>query len=299
MLDFAPAPLQEIALPLLVAADVRVFVKREDLVHPQLQGNKWRKLKYHISAMRNDNQNTILTYGGAFSNHIYATAAAAQLLDFQAIGVIRGERTEPLNATLQFAETNGMLLHFVSRSDYRLRGTPEFTIALRQQLGDFYELPEGGSGDCAVQGVAELADELLLDLPDADFVAVAAGTGATAAGLAVGFGGRAKVLAFSVLKGGDFLTADIRNFIAQHNKKNAITSAIASDFDLFTDYHFGGYAKQNAVLRDFIIDFSTKTSIPIEHVYTAKMFYGLFDLVEHGYFPKGTKIIAVHTGGLR
>jgi 1-aminocyclopropane-1-carboxylate deaminase len=274
-------------------------VKREDLLHPQLQGNKWRKLKYnmaHFEANRAAFEGKILTFGGAHSNHIYATAAAGKLFGAQTIGVIRGERVEPLNPTLAYAEQSGMHLHFVSRTDYRLRGTAEMSASLHEQFGAFFEVPEGGSNVRALQGVAELAQEL----PDCDYVAVAAGTGATAAGLVLGgqvFDKKYETLVFSVLKGGDFLNKDIQDFITKNDF--APSKHESADYHLFTEYHGGGYAKNSTALQNFMHDFTQKTNIPIEHVYTGKLFWALFDLIEKDYFPPKTNIIAIHTGGLR
>jgi 1-aminocyclopropane-1-carboxylate deaminase len=224
MLHFPPSPLQALTHDLLTAKQITLSVKREDLLHPQLQGNKWRKLKYNIAYfLENKTQfgGKILTFGGAHSNHIYATAAAGKLLGIATIGVIRGERIEPLNATLAFAEQNGMHLHFCTRTDYRLRGTPEFSAILQQKFGAFYEIPEGGSNALAVQGVMELAQEL----PACDYVALAAGTGATAAGVLLGAKSHEisyKTLAFSVLKGGDFLKNDAFDFAKNHFFENKV-----------------------------------------------------------------------------
>jgi 1-aminocyclopropane-1-carboxylate deaminase len=304
--NFPPSPVQIITHPLLTEKQITLSVKRDDLLHPQLQGNKWRKLEYNIAYFienRNDFANTILTFGGAHSNHIYATAAAGKYFGIKTIGVIRGERTEPLNATLAFAEESGMHLHYIDRSTYRQRGTTELSAFLQQKFGAFYEIPEGGSNDFAVQGVAELAR----DLPECDCVAVAAGTGATAAGLVLGatlYAKNYRTLAFSALKGGGFLRTDIQNFVENATQKlpnfdeNSKTD-FNEKFELFTEFHAGGYAKTNDDLRNFIADFIEKTNIPIEFVYTGKLFYGLFALIANDYFTPKTNIIAIHTGGLR
>ena len=330
MINFPASPLHPLAHPLLTEKQITLSVKREDLVHPQLQGNKWRKLKYNIAYFLEHKKQygaTILTFGGAHSNHIYATAAAGKLLGIATIGVIRGERIEPLNATLAFAEQNGMYLHFITRADYRLRATAALSNILHQKFGAFYEIPEGGSNGLAVQGVAEWADEL----PECDYVALAAGTGATAAGLLLGAKQHTvayKTLAFSVLKGGDFLKNDIFDFAKkaaladdtsvfkkeniffenkntlfakniEGNTENDFDAYFDTNFHLFTEYHGGGYAKNSLGLQNFITNFIEITNIRIEHVYTAKLFYGLFDLIEKDYFLPQTNIIAIHTGGLR
>jgi 1-aminocyclopropane-1-carboxylate deaminase/D-cysteine desulfhydrase-like pyridoxal-dependent ACC family enzyme len=306
MLTFAQSPLTEIKHRILENSSIQLFLKREELLHPHLQGNKWRKLKYNLEAAKNEKHDTLLTFGGAHSNHIYATAAAGRLFGFKTIGIIRGERIEPLNKslnqTLEFAEQNGMLLQYISRSDYRLKSTEAFENQLLEKFGPCYILPEGGSNALALQGVAELADEL----PDGcDFLAVACGTGATAAGLCLGahlYQKKYQLLPFSVLKNGEFLNQEINHFLTEYSTfttKNQRLNPKNAVFDLQTAYHFGGYAKNKPALQTFIDEWHHETAIRIEHVYTAKMLYGLFDLIKKDYFPKGAKIIAIHTGGLR
>jgi 1-aminocyclopropane-1-carboxylate deaminase len=299
---FQQSALTEITHNSLSCYDVHLFLKREECLHPYLQGNKWRKLKYNIAAATAEQQDTLLTFGGAHSNHIYATAAAGTLFGFKTIGIIRGERTTPLNETLRFAEENGMQLHYISRTDYREKHTPAFELALKAQFGRFYLLPEGGSNAYALEGVAELANEL----PDnTDFVAVASGTGATAAGLLLGahlYQKKYTLLPFAVLKNGGFLASDIGNFLTEYSRLKQVSTDFLekkTPILLQTAYHFGGYAKKNKDLHLFINEWHTQTAIPIEHVYTAKMLYGVFDLIKKNYFPKGANIVAIHTGGLR
>jgi 1-aminocyclopropane-1-carboxylate deaminase len=296
----ATPPIQTVQHPTLAAAAVQLLIVREDLVHPYLQGNKWRKLQYNLQEMLQIKAlRTILTYGGAHSNHIYATAAAGRILNLRTIGIIRGERTEPLNVTLAFAEKCGMHLHFVSRTAYREKNTPEFAAQMRDLFGDAYIIPEGGSNVLAVRGVAAMIDAL----PDCDYLAVACGTGATAAGLLVGRGLRQKkmdVLAFAVLKGGDFLATDIVNFCKGYDAEfGESRTTETAPLQLITAYHFGGYAKTKPELLAFCADFMARTGISIEPVYTGKMLFGLFDKIKNGDFAAGSTIVAVHTGGLR
>ncbi len=306
MLSFPSSPIQKIEHRALDNTGIQLFIKREELLHPQLQGNKWRKLKYNIEAARLQKHDTLLTFGGAHSNHIYATAAAGHILGFKTIGIIRGERVEPLNETLDFAEKNDMKLHFISRNEYRLKNTSDFLDNLKIKFGDFYAIPEGGSNEYALQGVAELAGELP---DDCDFVALACGTGATAAGLIQGrnfYKKKYKTLAFSALKNGGFLENDILGFLKMNkNIENENSQNVGFEyfknyqFELFKNYHFGGYAKKTPELQNFIADWHAQTNIKIEHVYTAKMLCGVFDLIAQNYFPQGAKIVAIHTGGLR
>ena len=174
------SPIQEIKDNLLESKRIQLFIKRDDLIHPLVSGNKWRKLKYNLLAAKEAEQSTILTFGGAFSNHIYATAAAGKVFGFKTIGIIRGEKITPLNPTLAFAEQSGMELHFITRSDYRKKDRPDFQQTLRQQFGDFYLVPEGGTNTLAMKGCAELVEEVARQLPELpDYWCAACGTGGT------------------------------------------------------------------------------------------------------------------------
>jgi 1-aminocyclopropane-1-carboxylate deaminase/D-cysteine desulfhydrase-like pyridoxal-dependent ACC family enzyme len=281
-----PTPLQLITNDLLQLKKINLYIKREDLNHPTIQGNKFRKLKYNLVAAKAEGKTTLLTFGGAFSNHIYAVAAAGKAFDFQTIGVIRGERIEPLNPTLAFAEANGMMLHFVTRSAYRNKYDADFTNNLKRQFGDFYLVPEGGSNTLAVKGCAEIMDEIDLGF---DVICSAVGTGGTLAGLILGTKGRGAVLGFPALKGGDFLKKEVEALLKSESK----------NWQLMTDYHFGGYAKFKPELIDFMNDFKKQFGIQLEPIYTGKMLFGIFDLIKNDFFKPNTTIIAIHTGGLQ
>ncbi|MCE7061010.1 1-aminocyclopropane-1-carboxylate deaminase/D-cysteine desulfhydrase [Dyadobacter sp. CY343] len=289
LLPSPPTPLQELHDHLFEKAAVRLFVKRDDLIHPEVSGNKWRKLKYVLQDVLVCEKDTVLTFGGAYSNHLYALAAAGKELGLKTIGIVRGEKPEEESATLQFCRQKGMELHFVSREEYRLRDSAEYLSALESRFGAPYIVPEGGTTTLALPGVAELVAEVEEQLPTvAVYYCVAAGTGGTAAGL---LSAGADVVAFSALKGGDFLKADILDLTREIAKTGTL--------DLQTGYHFGGYAKYNAELLGFIADFKARFGIQLEQVYTGKMFYGLFDMIRKGHFSEGSTIVAVHTGGLQ
>jgi 1-aminocyclopropane-1-carboxylate deaminase len=290
MIQVNPAPVQEINDELLTAFGVKLFVKREDLIHPFVSGNKWRKLKYNLVEARKTGFNTLLTFGGAFSNHIYATAAAGKEAGFSTIGIIRGDEVLPLNSTLQFAKEQGMQLHYVDREEYKEKDTAFFIEKLRQKFGDFYLLPEGGTNKLAVKGCAEMVDDLVENY---DFYGVACGTGGTMAGLIGGLKGKGHILGFPVLKGADFLSQEIERLLLEAAPDSYINYA------LLLNYHFGGYAKISQELIAFINSFYSTTGIPLDPIYTGKMFYGIFDLIKMGYFPFGTRILAIHTGGLQ
>ncbi len=267
-------------------SEISLYIKREDLIHPIVSGNKFRKLKYNILQAKKENKSKIITFGGAFSNHIAAVAFAAKENNLECIGIIRGEELGDKiedNPTLRFAQKCGMQFEFVSRTSYRLKAEPIFIENLKQKYGDFYLVPEGGTNELAVKGCEEIlspTDE------DFDYVCCSIGTGGTISGLINSSKTHQRILGFPALKG-DFLKEDIRKF------------ARNSNWDLNTDYHFGGYGKINSELIEFINRFYKETNIPLDPIYTGKMIFGVIDLIQNGYFPKGSKILAIHTGGIQ
>jgi 1-aminocyclopropane-1-carboxylate deaminase len=289
VLTFNNPPLQVINHPLLKKKNIHLQVLRLDLIHPYISGNKWFKLKHNLLEAKKQNHDTLLTFGGAFSNHIYAAATAGALFGFKTIGVIRGEEHLPLNSTLSHAQNQGMHLHYIDRSLYRQKKSSDFIKSLQKEFGDFYLIPEGGSNQLALNGVAEIISFLNFSY---DYIATPVGTGGTIAGLIKELDGKNKIIGFPVLKGASFLYSDIFTLLGDAFSRY-------KNWTLSLDYHFGGYAKTNNMLNNFISEFVSSTNIPIEFVYSGKMFFGLFDLIEHDYFPAGTSIIALHTGGLR
>ena len=265
---------------------VELYIKREDQIHPFVSGNKFRKLKYNLLEAEKLGQKTLLTFGGAYSNHIAATASAGQNSGFNTIGIIRGEELFnqiESNPTLRFAKQCGMQFKFVSRDQYKLKTTDAFLEKLKEEFGDFYILPEGGTNTLAIKG----CEEILTDEDEIfDYICCSVGTGGTISGLINCSKPSQQVLGFSALKG-DFLKQDISKFATKSNWK------------LITDYHFGGYAKINTELISFINKFKNDYQIPLDPVYTGKMMFGIFDLIEKNHFPKGSKILAIHTGGLQ
>lgn len=286
MLRYTPTPVQEIHDPVLDKAGVRLLLKREDLNHPYISGNKWWKLKYNLEEAKNQNKKMLLTFGGAYSNHIFATAAAARELGLQSIGVIRGEETLPLNHTLSFATSVGMKLHYVSREQYRKKTELDFIDQLHQQVGDFYLIPEGGTNKLAIEGSKEFAKTLGNDF---DYVCCSVGTGGTLAGIINALPVDKNVLGFSSLKGGEFLKAEVGQWLERES----------DNWSIISDYHFGGYGKTTSALEEFKTDFERKTNIPLDPVYTTKMMAGIIDLVRKGFFKSGNTVLAIHTGGLQ
>jgi 1-aminocyclopropane-1-carboxylate deaminase len=267
--------------------DLRLFLKRDDLIHPELPGNKWRKLKYNLRAARDAEHTTLLTFGGAYSNHIRATAAAGHLFGFTTIGVIRGEEHLPLNDSLAYAAAQGMRLGYLDRTTYRHKTEPDVIAQLHRRFGDFYLLPEGGSNAAAVRGCGELPAEI--DQPF-DVICCACGTGGTLAGIAAGLRPGQRALGFSALKGGQFLHHEVERLQAE------TYGTIKGDWAIAYDFHFGGFARRTPVLDEFISEFADRHGIALDWVYVAKMMYGIFALAERGEFDKGTRIIAVITG---
>ncbi|NLR92860.1 MULTISPECIES: 1-aminocyclopropane-1-carboxylate deaminase/D-cysteine desulfhydrase [Flammeovirga] len=285
-------PMQEIKDPVLIENGVRLFVKRDDLTHPEVSGNKWRKLKYNLLKAKEDGYDTILTFGGAYSNHIHAFAAAGKLYGLKTIGVIRGEEHLPLNPTLAFAKSQGMQLTYLDRTSFRdyRSAIPQ----LKNTFGDFYMAPMGGSNDLALAGVAELGEELNQFDHNIDYLCAACGTGGTLAGLITSISSETKVIGFPALKGGDFLYEDINEFISSVKGRNSFP-----EWTLNLEYHFGGYAKKKPELMEFMALFNQKYNIELERIYTGKMMFGVFDMIKKGLFPKGSNIVALHSGGLQ
>lgn len=265
---------------------ISVQIKREDLIHPFVSGNKFRKLKYNLLQAKAENHETLLTFGGAFSNHIAAVAFAGKEKGLKTIGIIRGDELASKvseNPTLLFAQNCGMQLEFVSREDYRLKSEVSFLENLKQKFGRFYHIPEGGTNELAIKGCEEI---LTPEDADFDYICCSIGTGGTISGIINSVLPHQKVLGFPALKG-DFLKEEIRNFVQNDN------------WELLTDYHFGGYGKVNEVLIQFINQFYTENQIPLDPIYTGKMVFGVIDLIQNNYFPADSKILLIHTGGIQ
>lgn len=273
-------------IPLAHKRGVELWLKREDLIHPTVSGNKYRKLKYNLHYAQSKGLDTLVTFGGAFSNHITAVAAAGALYKFKTVGIIRGEELAEQverNPSLSFAKNCGMHLEFVSRELYRQKSSESYLNDLKERCPKAYILPEGGTNDLAVKG----CENILNDTDSAfDVICCAVGTGGTISGLINSSESHQKVLGFPALKG-DFLSAEIRKFAQQTN------------WELVTDYHFGGYAKINAALIAFMNRCYKDYGLKLDPIYTGKMMYGIMDLIDTDYFKPNSKILAVHTGGLQ
>jgi 1-aminocyclopropane-1-carboxylate deaminase len=267
-------------------SNIQLFIKREDLIHPFVSGNKYRKLKYNLETAKSLNKKTLLTFGGAFSNHIAAVAFAGQENGFQTIGIIRGDELENKiaeNPTLTFAASHDMQFHFVSRNDYKNKTNLDFLKKLQEKFGDFYLIPEGGTNELAIKGCEEI---LTNEDVDFDYICSSIGTSGTICGIINAAKPHQKILGFPALKD-DFLSEEITKFA---NNKN---------WQLITNYHFGGYAKTTPELINFINNFKEKHQIQLDPVYTSKMVFGVLDLIQKGFFEENVKILMIHTGGLQ
>ncbi len=277
---------QIIPLEVFSISNYNLVIKREDQLHPDISGNKFRKLKYNIFEAKRSNKSTLLTFGGAYSNHIAAVAATGKEYGFKTIGIIRGEELIDKvddNATLSFAKSCGMLFHFISREEYRKKNELSFFENLKSVYGDFYLLPEGGTNDLAVKGCTEILTKKDTSF---DYICAPVGTGGTISGLIESSNPTQTVLGFSALKG-TFQTSDIQKFTKKTN------------YRILDDYCLGGYAKVNTELIEFMNDFKKKTAVSLDPIYTGKMIFGIFDLINKGCFKENSTILAIHTGGLQ
>jgi 1-aminocyclopropane-1-carboxylate deaminase/D-cysteine desulfhydrase-like pyridoxal-dependent ACC family enzyme len=281
--------LQKINNEVTSKQQVELSVLRLDLVHPTINGNKYFKLKYNLEAAEKLKLNTLLTFGGAYSNHIVAVAAAGKEFGFTTIGIIRGEKTLPLNNNLQFAVNCGMQLHYVSREEYKQQRETQFNNSFTKSFSNCYLIPEGGSNELAIKGCKEI---LKLIENDFDYICCACGTGATFSGIVLSLNNNQKAIGFQVLKAQNYIKNEVQKWLT-HFQADAINNWTTNEM-----YHFGGYAKTNKDLLQFVIDFENENKIAIEPIYTGKMFFGINDLLKQNYFPKGSKILAIHTGGL-
>jgi 1-aminocyclopropane-1-carboxylate deaminase len=292
MLPYQTTPVIQLNAELLSDKEITLSIKREDLNHPHAGGNKWWKLKYNLEEALRSDKRTIITFGGAYSNHIYATAAACHSLGLQSVGVIRGDEANPLNATLLFARDSGMHLHFVSRDEYKKKTGSEFQQSLKERFGDHYLIPEGGTNMLALKGCAEFAETQLMQI-EFDYLVVPVGTGGTIAGLISGLKSDRKVIGVSALKSGDFLIPEINDLIHSYSGRRH------ENWELWTQYHHGGYAKVTKGLIAFVKHMEFTHKIPWDPVYTGKMMWAILKEISHDAFPRGSKILAIHTGGLQ
>lgn len=281
--------IEKLAHPLAEKHQIDLRILRLDQTHHEISGNKWFKLKYNLLEAKKQGHSKLLTFGGAYSNHIYAVAAAAKLFSFESVGVIRGEAHKQLNPTLEFATNSGMHLKYVDRESYRRKSEAEFINQLKEELGEFYLIPEGGTNQLAIKGAAEIAELISGNI---DYCCLPVGTGGTIAGLISGLKGNGEIIGFSALKG-SFLQKEVEQLLSDHSENPL------KNWSIQNDYHFGGYAKTKPELMHFIQEIERDFKLELEPIYTGKMLYGIIDLIEKGFFANGSKILTIHTGGLQ
>lgn len=268
---------------------IQLWLKRDDLIHPIISGNKWRKLKYSLNHALSLNKNTLISMGGAYSNHLHALAFVGKLLNLHTKAFIRGEKPAQLNPTLQDLINWDMELEFISRGDYRVLRDFKTHDGLPELKANEYWIPEGGFLPLALQGVAELISEINIDY---DVICSACGTATTLAGIINAVPEQAQVIGFAALKGADFLAHDVDLLLPE-------TAASKKNWQINLDYHFGGFAKTTPQLLEFMASFEQRQGIALEPLYTGKLLFGLYELIQQNYFSTGQKIIAIHTGGLQ
>ena len=274
--------IDKLSLPFLIEKSLEADVLRLDKIHPVISGNKWFKLRYYLEEAKVQDKKTIVTYGGAWSNHILATAAACKLNSLNSIGIIRGEEATTLSPTLIKAKELGMQLFFITREDYKKGNVPE-----ELNSSDYYFIPEGGYGVKGAEGASTILD--YCEKENYSHICCAAGTGTMTAGLIKSSLPSNRVIAISVLKNNFALAEDI----------NLLSGYEAKEFQIINDFHFGGYAKQKPELIDFMNEFYRQTNIPSDFVYTGKLFFAVNDLIEKNFFAPGGRLLIIHSGGLQ
>ena len=284
-----PSPVTQLHAPLLSEKKIQLFIKRDELIHPILQGNKWRKLKYNLLDANIQKQKTLLSFGGAYSNHLHALAFAGQHFKFNTIGIIRGEKPTNINPCLQDMQNWGMHLEYIKRIDYKQKSTDEFIQKLRNKFDNFYQIPEGGNNSQGIKGCAELLDELEEDF---DVICSEVGSG---------------TMLSSLISHNKNLNTHFLGFVVMKNRQLEVgirdrvnsQKTLDTKWALNHDYHFGGFAKADTELHQFISKFKMQFNIQLEPVYSGKMLYGIVDLISKNHFNPGTRILAIHGGGLQ
>lgn len=289
LISYTETPIQEIRDALLEKAGIRLLIKREDLNNPEVSGNKWWKLKHNLFRAHELGHHTLLTFGGAYSNHLYALAAAAHALKVKSIGIVRGEQTLPLNRTLDFATRKGMKLHYLSREQYREKSDEKILTEMRNRFGEFYLIPEGGTNEEAIKGCFELGEKLMREI-QFDTLCLAVGTGGTLAGVVQALQPNQEVIGVSVLKDGRFLADEVRKWLPER---------VPGRWRIETRFDFGGYAKTTPELMNFLKRQQSSHQLPLDQVYTAKALFAVYSMIEKGKFRRGSTVLMLHTGGLQ
>jgi 1-aminocyclopropane-1-carboxylate deaminase len=286
-IDESKAIIQSLSAEWSDSDSVQVDMLRLDLVHPVISGNKWFKLKHNIAAAKTSGSKTILSFGGAYSNHLIATAAAARASGIAAIGIVRGDDKQELTETLRQCEDRGMQLHFVSRGEYKQKEEAAWLEYLFEKFDNPFIIPEGGANEWGRKGAGDIA---ALVPASYTHVCLSVGTGTTFSGLRNALPVTMQLLGFAPMKGGNYLADEIRGHLKDDCDVNWL---------LFDQWHFGGFGKWNSELLQFMNEFYRINNIPLDIVYTGKMMFGVKQLIEKEQFPGGSEILCIHTGGLQ
>lgn len=293
LLELPKVEISQLTDPLFKQKGVEVYLQREDLIHPIISGNKWRKLRFNVEKAQQLGKSSILTFGGVHSNHLHATAEACKLGKIKAIGIVRGENIS--SQTLLDCEKAGMELHFVSREVYQLKESKEYLNDLYEEFDYPFIIPQGGDNYYGTLGCMEI---LKANNLNPDFVFVAAGTGNTTAGILLSSDDTQQIFSIPVLKG-DFMHDEIKNSLQNFLQNKEITHEYLENLNILDQYHFGGFAKFIPELTEFISDFYANHQIKLDPIYTGKMMFALYDQIKQDKIPPGSKVLAIHTGGLQ
>jgi len=294
-----PSPIQRFNFPDGVGAEVNFFLKRDDLIHKHISGNKWRKLKYNLLNAEAKKFNTVLTFGGAFSNHLAATVYACKQVGLKSIGVVRGEEVDLENPTMKFVRKNGMEIFPISREEYNLKTDEGYIQGLHEKFGAFYLIPEGGANFYGINGAQEIVTEKPEDFKNIDIVCCSAGTATTISGILASDLFDFKTLCFSPFKGGGFLKDEIKKqLLFGFWDEDWVTEKLNS-VEVILDYHFGGFGKTKPELIEFVNWIKEETQIQFDLLYNGKMLFAIHDLCKQGYFSKNQNVMIIHTGGIQ
>ena len=286
------SPVQKIEHPIFSEHNIEVFVKRDDLIHPIISGNKWRKLKHNLLSVKAQNKHKLLSFGGAYSNHLHALAYASYSNGLDCHAIIRGEPAYQNNYTLSWARHWGMTFEFVDRATYRQRGNEEYLETLQARFPEHLIIPEGGSNQDALKGVGDIIHELNAQLAHFDTLMCPVGSGGTIAGLVTADNNQHQLLGISVLKHQGYLHQEITQLLGEYHSRYR-------NWQLLDDFHCGGYGKFSPTDISNMLSFYQSTLLPIEPMYSGKMILALLTLIQSGYFPRGHRIVLLHTGGLQ
>lgn len=297
----AKSPVHPLEHPLFLEKKLKVYVKRDDFLHPVISGNKWRKLKYIVNDALENRAKTLVSMGGAWSNHLHALAFIGQQIGLDTVGLVRNPHTDQDTPSMQDMRQWGMNLQLLSRDEFRQLRTDHKPYLTDHNV---YWIAEGGTSQLAINGVADIIDELKIDDPTRtfDLIVLACGTGTTLAGLIAGLARQLTsdqtiqphLLGFAALKGADFLTHDVRQLLLRSGIADN-----AANWSINLDSHYGGFGKIPVELRQFMQAFTAETELPLDPVYTGKLMAGLCDQIKQGVFKPGTRMLVLHTGGLQ